>query len=66
MSAVIIGIIMFYRFLFLSVQVGFVPSWGTKAEFFISFEDFRFFISFQIIVHQLLLDGSLTPSVVLA
>jgi len=29
MSAVIIGIIMFYRFLFLSVQVGFVPSWGT-------------------------------------
>ena len=44
---------------------GSIPSWGTKAEFFISFEDFRFFISFQIIVHQVLPDGSLTPAVVL-
>ena len=45
MSAVIIGIIMFYRFLFLSVQVGFVPTRGTRAEFFISFEGFRFLFS---------------------
>ena len=42
MSAVIIVIIVFQRFCVLSVWVRFVPSWGTRAEFFNLFAEFRF------------------------